>query len=132
MPTLCYDLNTTLVRRRVPAGSWHMPKNLSFNPKQQHILCQEKFCAQWWLLANVRNVCWPNVVSTLYIQHVLRWRNVAPKCWPYDGSTSKLTLGQRSLSTLGQRSGQPKYTVGPTLPCYLRDSICLNFVSNNN
>ena len=55
----------------------------------------------------------------LYVQHVLRWRNVAPTCWPYDGPTSKLTLGQRSLSTLGQRSGQPKYSVGPTLSCYL-------------
>ena len=28
-------------------------------------------------------------------------------------------LGQRSLSTFGQRSGQPKYSFGPTLSCYL-------------
>ena len=59
------------------------------------------------------NVCWPNVVSTLYVQHVLRWRNVAQTCWPYDGLTSK------RLPTLGQRSGQPKYSVGPALSGYL-------------
>ena len=59
------------------------------------------------------------LVSTLYVQHVLYWRNVAPTYWPYDGPMSQLTLGQRSLSTLCQWSGQPKYSVGPTLSCYL-------------
>ena len=32
---------------------------------------------------------------------------------------SKMTLGQRKLSTLGQRSTLPKSYVGPTLSCYL-------------
>ena len=56
--------------------------------------------------------------------------NIAPTCWPYDGPTSKLTLGQRSLSTLGQRSGKPKYSVGPTLSCYLGCSL-LKMIKNN-
>ena len=91
-------------------------------------------CARWLLicqltLANVWNVYWPNVVSTLYVQHGLRWRNVAPTCWPYDGPTSKLV--KLSWSTLGQRSGQPKYSIGPTLSCYLGEccSIVLNEVA---
>ena len=32
---------------------------------------------------------------------------------------SKMTLGQRKLPTLGQRSTLPKSYVGPTLSCYL-------------
>ena len=83
--------------------------------------------------ANVWNVCWPNVVSTLCLQHVLRWHKVAPTCWPNDGPTSKFTLGQLSLSKLGQRwptkllhwanDGQPNYSIGPTLSCYLGKSV---------
>ena len=32
---------------------------------------------------------------------------------------SKMTLGQRKLPTLGQRSTLPKSYIGPTLSCYL-------------
>ena len=106
--------------------SWHMPKNWTFDPNGIFYAkrnCASKVAFERW--AKVWNVCWLNVVSMLYVQHVLRWHNVAPTCWPYDGPTSKLTLGQRSLSTFGQRSGQSKYSVGPTVSCYLRYIVAI-------
>ena len=33
------------------------------------------------------------------------------------------TLGQRWMSTLGQRNGQPLFNIGPTLACYLGLSV---------
>ena len=37
---------------------------------------------------------------------------------------SKMTLGQRKVPTLGQRSTLPKSYVGPTLSCYLGKNTC--------
>ena len=58
-----------------------------------------------WHLIGQTTLGQHNVDSTYSDGHVLRWPNVTQTRWTYDSLTSKLTLGQRNLLMLAQRSG---------------------------
>ena len=72
----------------------------------------------------------------VYISQKIRYSRACgsyhklPTCWANKGPMSKITLGQRYLPTLVQRSCQQNANICPTLGCYLGGSFLVKLKSS--